>query len=89
MIPLSCTTCSALHIQVAPNYGPEVMSSESIFRARLVISVGEEPTSLARVREYLAWSRSRLIDIYILRRMLSPTSSPFSSVDLPNGLIHC
>ncbi|KZT67122.1 hypothetical protein DAEQUDRAFT_412644 [Daedalea quercina L-15889] len=44
-----------------------VMSLASLFWTRLVIWVGKNATPLSQIREYLAWSRARLIDIYILQ----------------------
>lgn len=53
----------------------EVMSSVSAFWTRLVIWVGEDPTPLPCVREYLEWSRGHPIDIYILQRPETPAKS--------------
>lgn len=46
----------------------EAMSNMSVFWTSFVIWTGRNPTPLARVRQYLAWSRSRPIDVYVLRR---------------------
>ncbi|KAH9931000.1 uncharacterized protein B0H18DRAFT_992199 [Fomitopsis serialis] len=46
----------------------ELMASVSTFWTCLVIWIDEEPPQLARIRDYVTWSRDRLIDIYILRR---------------------
>lgn len=46
----------------------EIMASVSFFWTRLVIWVGDHPTSSTQIREYLAWSRDRPIDIYILEK---------------------
>lgn len=45
----------------------EIMSTLSFFWTRLVIWVGQEPTPLSTIRDYLAWSQDGLLDIYILR----------------------
>ncbi|KAH9925214.1 uncharacterized protein B0H18DRAFT_380973 [Fomitopsis serialis] len=44
------------------------MASVSTFWTCLVIWIDEDPPQLARIRDYVTWSRDRLIDIYILRR---------------------
>ena len=55
----------------------EVMATVSLFWTRLVIWVGERTTPLTQIREYLAWSRDRPIDIYILEK---PGASDAASV---------
>lgn len=49
-------------------YWRDVMSSVSSFWTRLVIWLGKEPTPLSSIRDYLAWSRDNLLDIYVLYR---------------------
>ncbi|EPT00305.1 hypothetical protein FOMPIDRAFT_1023879 [Fomitopsis schrenkii] len=44
------------------------MSTVAFFWTRLCIVVGKNPTSLKQIREYLAWSQDRPIDIYIIER---------------------
>ena len=47
------------------------MSSASVFWTHLVVWIGADPTPLLRVREYLAWSCNRPLNIYVLRRSRS------------------
>ncbi|KAH9922593.1 uncharacterized protein B0H18DRAFT_505662 [Fomitopsis serialis] len=49
-------------------YWREIMSTLSFFWTRLVIWVGQEPTPLSTIHDYLAWSQDGLLDIYILRK---------------------
>ncbi|TFY53291.1 hypothetical protein EVJ58_g9530 [Rhodofomes roseus] len=49
----------------------EVMSTTSSFWIRLVIWIGQKGTPLPDICDYLAWSRDRLLDIYVLSDMHS------------------
>ncbi|KAH9924552.1 uncharacterized protein B0H18DRAFT_1011687 [Fomitopsis serialis] len=46
----------------------DAMSSISMFWTHIVIWIGRNPTPPSRIREYLEWSRGRLLDIHIVRR---------------------
>ncbi|KAH9829696.1 uncharacterized protein C8Q71DRAFT_851621 [Rhodofomes roseus] len=52
-----------------------VMSIMSLFWTRLVIWVGNDPTSLSTIRDYLTWSRDSLLDIYVLCRLDAATNN--------------
>ena len=52
---------------VHPLWG-QAMSAIAAFWARLVIWVGRGATPLSRVKQYLEWSQSQNLDIYILQK---------------------
>ncbi|KAH9833415.1 uncharacterized protein C8Q71DRAFT_181680 [Rhodofomes roseus] len=43
------------------------MACSSSFWAQMVIWTGRDPTPLSRIREYVKWSRERLLHIYVIR----------------------